>query len=634
MGSFTSCNKDLQGPAKIMMEKYGKRAIKYLPKWHKYLRFPQYGSFSHALLNILRRKMAKGFEEKIAKGKLSACAKLNNKWAKQLSCLKLWEAEADCRKRVETARANVKVFVSLTTEEAIDKISNMCPKALVDEITGTRHYTTPFCDYVSDFSDTWPTNGSFESSQIALLSELIDPLHNSGSSDWDYSYMQECFGLWDEIGRKVNYTNGVVRSRPKVNMVSVYKSDDLTVRTAFQMQHQVAATAVAPPHFPVSYVPQQSPPGAVPPSTLDSQSPFGAPIVKILTHTLAPPLYSDLMDQVQSGPIPSPHTHNLNPGATRFGLEYQSQLSPDTVSSPAGELKHASWEGQVKNSSLFAPMIECPNGQGGIQRIYRPWKVNELQAIVGSLPDPKTNGKMFATALKKMVVQCSPTAAELEHVCVMKMGLLWSDVKPATWNSAVDWSIDPQSAYQTQITALATAFETKFKPVINMTIINSCMQKPGESFEDYFVRKLPVFNAHSGNEQPADITTDSPWERQFIQTLVDGLLPDVRKIFVRHCIAWQSARLEDVKKYCLHADTVVKDETNQQLRKSAATHERLQMAQLDFYSTSDGYNDMLCWECHKSGHRAVDCTENFSEESWDNEKSWSHLSASHGTVNN
>ena len=668
MGGSNSCNKDLHGPAKIMVERYGDKATKYLPEWHSNLGFPQNGSFSHALLHTLRKKLAKSFEEKIKNGKLSACKKLNDKWAKQLASLNLWEAEADCRSRVETTRANVKEFVSLTADEAIDKISNVCPKALVDEVTGTRHYTTPFCDYVSDFNDTWPRNGSFERSHIALLRKLINPPLQSGSADWDYSYMEECVTVWDTIGRKVNHTDSIIKSRPKISMLSVHKVDELLdcpVRAPSAVQQQLAPPPVAPqgPVSPVSLL--------TPPRALD---PFGASVVsQTLTPTLAPPLYSDLMNQVQAQPTPSPHSLRprksgaffprpvtphalspgsptpvtpLTPGSTRSGLQYQSEASPDMLTPPAEGLEGAVWVRDVEGS-LFAPMIECPNGQGGIQRVYRPWKVTELQAIVGSLPNPKNNGKMFATALKKMAVQCSPTAAEIEHVCVTKMGLLWSDVKPAAWDSTVAWSNDNQSAYQTQLTALAAAFEAKFKPVINMTMVNSCVQKPGETFDDYFVRKLPVFNAHSGNEQPADIATDSPWERQFIQTLVDGLLPAVREIFVRHCVSWQSARMDEVKKYCLHADTVVKEEITVQSKKSKATGERLQMAQLDYYApTSRGRSDqrfsgqrfsgqrftgrgrargrgrgwgnrqapaIVCWNCNKPGHRAAVCTANASD---------------------
>lgn len=61
--------------------------------------------------------------------------------------------------------------------------------------------------------------------------------------------------------------------------------------------------------------------------------------------------------------------------------------------------------------------------------------------------------------------------------------------------------------------------------------------KNWETFDDYFSRKPQVFNTHSGNEQPTDATDDIVWERLFVQTLVDGLSPGIRAIFVRHCVA-------------------------------------------------------------------------------------------------
>lgn len=84
---------------------------------------------------------------------------------------------------------------------------------------------------------------------------------------------------------------------------------------------------------------------------------------------------------------------------------------------------------------------------------------------------------------------------------------------------------------------MCQALETKFKPVVNMTTVNACVQKLGETFDDYFSRKLQVFNTHSGNEQPTDAIDDIVWERLFVQTLVDGLSPEIRAIFVRHCVA-------------------------------------------------------------------------------------------------
>lgn len=132
-------------------------------------------------------------------------------------------------------------------------------------------------------------------------------------------------------------------------------------------------------------------------------------------------------------------------------------------------------------------------------------------------------------------------------------------MKPAKWNSAALWPVGKASPYQVQLAELVQALESRFKPKINMTTVNTCVQNPGEIFDDYFPRKLKVFNMHSRTEQPTDTTDDSVCERESVQTLIDGLSLELRMLFVRHCVGWQSAHLTDVKKYCLHAEIIVQD---------------------------------------------------------------------------
>lgn len=79
-------------------------------------------------------------------------------------------------------------------------------------------------------------------------------------------------------------------------------------------------------------------------------------------------------------------------------------------------------------------------------------------------------------ALQNMEVQCRPTSAELEHVCVTEMGLAWGEVKTAPW------VIANASPHQTQLTALHQASEAKFKPIVNKTTVNACVQKTGRLF--------------------------------------------------------------------------------------------------------------------------------------------------------
>ncbi len=143
-----------------------------------------------------------------------------------------------------------------------------------------------------------------------------------------------------------------------------------------------------------------------------------------------------------------------------------------------------------------------------------------------------------------MVIQCKLTSAEFEHVSMTEMGLIWGEFKPANWNSTASWHTENDSPYQTQLRALCQPLETQFKLVINIATVNACVQKPGEMFADYFSGKLQVFNM---NDQTIPLTTRCG-----------------RAIFVGHFVAWQSARLCNIKNYYTHAETVVQDERNLQ----------------------------------------------------------------------
>ena len=83
---------------------------------------------------------------------------------RQLESLQLWEKEADNRERAEKVCKSVKVFVSLCLEDTHDKMVQMTPRALVEEVTGSSYYTMPFCDHASEFDPKWPQDGSFEKS--------------------------------------------------------------------------------------------------------------------------------------------------------------------------------------------------------------------------------------------------------------------------------------------------------------------------------------------------------------------------------------------------------------------------------------------------------------------------------------
>ena len=99
------------------------------------------------------------------------------------------------------------------------------------------------------------------------------------------------------------------------------------------------------------------------------------------------------------------------------------------------------------------------------------------------------------------------------------------------------------------------------------------------------------------------------------------------------CQTWQTARLNDIKRYCIHAETVLQDERNQQMKKSKVAAERLQMVQMAYYAPSVrgrnsgrgrgrgfSFNNRegseACWKCGQMGHWARDCPVAMSEE-WD-----------------
>ena len=99
-----------------------------------------------------------------------------------------------------------------------------------------------------------------------------------------------------------------------------------------------------------------------------------------------------------------------------------------------------------------------------------------------------------------------------------------------------------------------------------------------------------MFNTHRRKEPPADTTMD--YVCQFKQVLVNGLNADISVLFVRYFVEW-SSRLNDVKKYCMHAKTIIQNAKTQQVEKVKQTEERIQNLEQEIRVAVKEE----CWRC-------------------------------------
>lgn len=53
-----------------------------------------------------------------------------------------------------------------------DKILQVTPRPLIEDMTGSANYTKPFCDLMAEADLSWPQGGSFDNSNLTVLHEL------------------------------------------------------------------------------------------------------------------------------------------------------------------------------------------------------------------------------------------------------------------------------------------------------------------------------------------------------------------------------------------------------------------------------------------------------------------------------
>ena len=62
----------------------------------------------------------------------------------------------------------------------------------------------------------------------------------------------------------------------------------------------------------------------------------------------------------------------------------QPMMSTPTLDFSSIAVEGGAFRGSLE-SAFLAPMLECPSGAGSVQRVYRPWNLTELQAILKDL---------------------------------------------------------------------------------------------------------------------------------------------------------------------------------------------------------------------------------------------------------
>ena len=238
------------------------------------------------------------------------------------------------------------------------------------------------------------------------------------------------------------------------------------------------------------------------------------------------------------------------------------------------------------NTALTLPMIEVAGNNGPVL-VFRPWTESDIREAMVHLPQPRDSGKKFAIELNAFCREFNPTIAELKRLLILKIGATeWQKLKEGfpprdSRRQHREWDHIDNYNYRSDVNYICAAIERAFPQRMDTARISACKQKDNESVQDYYARLVDIFETHSGIEQPTQLgDAISTWEAHLRNSLLQGLRPEVAVAAKKTCIAWQDARLAEVRRHAMHAEEIIK--TEQKKRKEKMDNE-LHMASLAMY---------------------------------------------------
>ena len=203
------------------------------------------------------------------------------------------------------------------------------------------------------------------------------------------------------------------------------------------------------------------------------------------------------------------------------------------------------------------PMIAVPNPREGapILYVYRPWTVEDVKKATEGIPHPKLKVTQWETDIRNLYASYRLNGAELERAIRQTMGPDWCVIS-GNWNpNAGDGE---PLAYNhgdlnDRLTALIARATNRYHTRADWTEINRCVQREDEDTDMYFARLKEIFDMHSGITPPAN-ADDSPYEQQLKNAYLKGSLVQISSFVTKHMLNHRTARLNDVREYCKHAE--------------------------------------------------------------------------------
>ncbi|XP_076018412.1 uncharacterized protein LOC143010109 [Genypterus blacodes] len=122
---------------------------------------------------------------------------------------------------------------------------------------------------------------------------------------------------------------------------------------------------------------------------------------------------------------------------------------------------------------------------------------------------------------------------------------------------ATDPKWDDGQPWESHVNRVVGAIRDRFRPNVDMSKVNDCIQRSGESVTDYSHRLEETCQAHSGLEKPAGGwgATEGPFEALFKCAFVNGLSEPIRKAVQTSLIGgWSRNRYQDCRRHAQHAE--------------------------------------------------------------------------------